>query len=178
MNHKQLSSILKYIWDPEEFLANYGLRSMSRYHEKNPFVFRGKSVGYEPSESLSTVKGWNSNWRGPIWLPTTFLLVESLLKLAEAYSEDIPTVSKDGSPMNMLSMAQSFANRVIALFKADSRGYRPFLGEDFPFQRDPHFENYLLFYEYYNPETGKGLGASHQTGWSALVANFIQDFRM
>lgn len=177
MNEKQLGSVLKYVWDPEEFRGKYGLRSMSRYHEKHPFVFEGKSVGYEPDESLNTVKGGNSNWRGPIWMPTTFLLVESLTKLTEAFEEDITIRVGESSEVNLSSMARVFADCAVSLFKADERGYRPFLGEKFPFQGDPNFKNYLLFYEYYNPETGRGLGASHQTGWSALVANFITDFR-
>ena len=177
MNAKQLESVLQYVWDPEEFRANYGLRSMSRFHEENPFVFQGKSVGYEPAESLYTVKGGNSNWRGPIWMPTTFLLVESLTKLTEAFEEDITIRVSDNPPIDIAGMAQAFADCIVNLFKADERGHRPFLGESFPFQGDPYFKDNLLFYEYYNPETGKGLGASHQTGWSALVANFIQDFR-
>jgi len=177
MNSKQLTSVLQYVWNPEEFRGKYGLRSMSRYHEKHPFIFQDKSVGYEPAESLHTVKGGNSNWRGPIWMPTTFLLVESLSKLTEAFEEDIAIKSSDEDPIDIGSMARSFADRAISLFKEDRNGYRPFYGDHFPFQGDPYFKDNLLFYEYYNPETGKGLGASHQTGWSALVANFIQDFR-
>lgn len=177
MNQKQLGSVLKYVWDPEEFRGKYGLRSMSRYHEKHPFEFQGKSVGYEPAESLYTVKGGNSNWRGPIWMPTTFLLVESLTKLTEAFEESIAIQAGSEEPIDIASMSKSFADRAISLFKMDEKGHRPFYGEKFPFQGDPYFKDNLLFYEYYNPETGKGLGSSHQTGWSALVANFIQDFR-
>jgi len=177
MNGNQLESVLEYVWNPEEFRANYGLRSMSKFHEKNPFVFRDKQVGYEPAESLHTVKGGNSNWRGPIWMPTSFLLVDSLLKLTEAYEEDIYIKAGAEEPVDIASMAHTFADRAIALFTKNKQGSRPFLGPNFPFTDDPHWKDHILFYEYYNPETGKGLGASHQTGWSALVANFIDEFR-
>lgn len=177
MNHDQMQSVLKYVWDPEEFRAEYGLRSMSKYHEKNPFVFQEKQVGYEPSESLHRVKGGNSNWRGPIWMPTTFLLVESLRKLTEAYPEQIKIQAGQEEPTDIGSMAKSFADRIIKIFAQDQSGKRPVFGPEFPFAHDPNWNNYILYYEYFNPETGKGLGASHQTGWSALVANFIAEFR-
>ncbi|NGX39189.1 MAG: hypothetical protein KR126chlam1_00511 [Chlamydiae bacterium] len=177
MNAEQLESVLKYVWDPEEFRANFGLRSMSRFHEKNPFVFQDKQVGYEPAESLYTVKGGNSNWRGPIWMPTTFLLVDSLLKLTEAFEEDITIKSPNEEPISIGTMAESFANRIIDIFAYDEKGQRPVFGPNFPFSDDPYWKDHILFHEYYNPETGKGLGASHQTGWSAIVANFIDDFR-
>jgi len=177
MNAKQLESVLKYVWDPEEFRAKYGLRSLSRFHEKNPFVYQDKQVGYEPAESLYRVKGGNSNWRGPIWMPTNFLLVESLSKLTEAYEEDITIQTKDEPPIDIASMAKGFADRAINIFALDKEGKRPVFGPEFPFAKDPNWRDCILFHEYYNPETGKGLGASHQTGWSALVANFIQEFR-
>ncbi|NGX59816.1 MAG: hypothetical protein KR126chlam3_00973 [Chlamydiae bacterium] len=177
MNAKQLHSVLRYVWDPDEFLGKYGLRSLSRFHEKSPFVFEGKQVGYEPAESLSRVKGGNSNWRGPIWMPTTFLLVESLSKLTEAFGEDITVQAGKEKPIEIASMARSFADRAIQIFTLDKEGKRPVFGPQFPFNQDPNWRDHILFYEYYNPETGKGLGASHQTGWSALVANFIQEFR-
>lgn len=177
MNNKQLQSVLHYVWDPEEFRANYGLRSMSRFHEENPFVFQDKQVGYEPAESLYTVKGGNSNWRGPIWMPTTFLLVDSLRKLTEAFEEDIKIKAGSEKPVDIGSIALSFANRAIKIFATDESGKRPVFGQEFPFSQDPYWKDHILFYEYYNPETGKGLGASHQTGWSTLVANFIDEFR-
>lgn len=177
MNAEQLKSVLRYVWHPEEFRANYGLRSMSRYHEKHPFVFQDKQVGYEPAESLYRVKGGNSNWRGPIWMPTTFLLIDSLKKLTEAFAEDIRISIEGEEPVDIASMASSFANRIISIFSEDKEGKRPIFGPEFPFSQDPYWKNYIPFYEYYNPETGKGLGASHQTGWSALVANLIDEFR-
>lgn len=177
MNAKQLESVLKYVWDPSEFRSEYGLRSLSRFHEMHPFVFKDKQVAYEPNESLQKVKGGNSNWRGPIWMPTTFLLTESLQKLTEAFEEDIKIHISNEDPVNPAHMAQFFADHAISIFTKNHEGRRPFFGADFPFNRDKHWTDYLLFYEYYNPETGKGLGASHQTGWSALVANFIDEFR-
>lgn len=177
MNSKQLESVLEYVWDPEEFRASFGLRSMSKYHEKHPFVFQGKQVSYEPAESLYKVKGGNSNWRGPIWMPTLFLLVDALLKLTEAYEEDIVIKVKGEEPIDIASMAHAFAKRAMAIFALDAKGRRPVFGPSFPFATDPHWKDHLLFYEYYHPETGQGLGASHQTGWSALVANFIDEFR-
>ncbi len=169
MNASHLQSVLRYVWNPEEFRSNFGLRSLSKYHEKHPFVFQNRSVGYEPAESRDRLKGGNSNWRGPIWMPTTFLLVDSLLKLTDAYGEEIQPQTE--------MMAAFFANHMISIFTKDKKGKRPYLGEQFPFHQDPYWSEHLLFYEYFNPETGKGLGASHQTGWSALVANFIDEFR-
>lgn len=177
MNSKQLESVLKYVWDPGEFRSEYGLRSLSRFHEKHPFVFKDKQLAYEPNESLHKVKGGNSNWRGPIWMPTTFLLIDSLLKLIEAFEEDIKIQVPQEEPVKLKKMASFFADHAIAIFLKNPEGRRPFFGSDFAFNKNEHWENYLLFYEYYNPETGKGLGASHQTGWSALVANFIDEFR-
>jgi len=177
MNGPQLTRVLKYVWDPNEFRATYGLRSMSRYHEKHPVVFQDKQVGYEPAESHHAVKGGNSNWRGPIWMPTTFLLVDSLRKLSEAFGDEIKIQVGSETPVTMAGMAESFANRVINIFSTDASGRRPIFGPEFPFSKDPYWKDLIPFNEYYNPETGKGLGASHQTGWSALVANFIAEYR-
>jgi hypothetical protein len=134
-------------------------------------------VGYEPAESLYKVKGGNSNWRGPIWLPTTFLLIDSLKKMSKAFGEDLYIQVEDEKPVTPEDMAYSFADRTVNLFRKDKENRRPFLGERFPYQGDSHWTDHILFYEYYNPETGKGLGASHQTGWSALVANLIDEFK-
>lgn len=177
MNESQLQSVLKYVWNPDEFRSNYGLRSLSRFHEKHPFVFQERSVTYEPAESKERVKGGNSNWRGPIWMPTTFLLVDSLLKLTEAYGDEIQIHTPGEKPVRIGEMATAFADHMISIFVKDKNGKRPFFGEEFPFHLNPAWNDFLLFYEYFNPETGKGLGACHQTGWSGLVANFIDEFR-
>lgn len=177
MDKKQLEQVLGYVWNPEEFRAPFGLRSLSKFHEKHPFVFEGQSVGYEPAESLYKVKGGNSNWRGPIWLPTNFLLITSLKKLAGVFEEEIAIKAPGEEPASLNTMARFFADRLISLFAKDKEGRRPLFDSQFPFANDPHWQNIIPFYEYYNPDTGKGLGASQQTGWSALVADLIHEFR-
>ncbi|MGE5196748.1 MAG: MGH1-like glycoside hydrolase domain-containing protein [Anaerolineae bacterium] len=177
MNADQLHYVLKYVWDPQEFRSDFGLRSLSKYHQENPFVFEDKQVGYEPAESLHKVKGGNSNWRGPIWFPTTFLLIDALKKFAEGLGDDFVVQVDNELPVKLQEMAQSFADRLIKLFDKDINGIRPAFGEAFPYKDDPLWCDYLTFFEYYHPETGQGLGASHQTGWSALVANLIDEFR-
>ncbi|MBS0604794.1 MAG: glucosidase [Verrucomicrobia bacterium] len=177
MNEDQMKSVLRYIWDPEEFRSPFGLRSLSKYHLENPFVFENKRIGYEPAESIDRIKGGNSNWRGPIWIQTNYMLIDSLKKMAKVAMSEFK-VSADGEKeVDLEEMAEFFADRIISLFTKNQEGYRPFLGSSFPFNQDPHWKDYIHFYEYYNPETGKGLGASHQTGWSALVANLISEFR-
>ncbi len=167
MNEDQLKSVLSYIWDPEEFRSPYGLRSLSKFHAENPFTFEDKRIGYEPGESCEKIKGGNSNWRGPIWIQTNYMLIDALKKMAKVSLKDI----------KLDEMAASFADGIISLFTMNKNGVRPFWGHSFPFKDDPHWNNYIQFYEYYNPENGQGLGASHQTGWSALVSNLISDFR-
>lgn len=168
MNASQLNSVLGYLFNPDEFLSPFGLRSLSKYHQNHPFVFEGRKIGYEPAESIERIKGGNSNWRGPIWIQTNFMLIEALKKM------DKSGIHFDGG---LEKKARLFADGVLSVFKKNADGVRPFFGEKFPFSRDPHFCDHILFYEYFNAETGQGLGASHQTGWSALVANFINDFR-
>ncbi len=176
-NRKQFESILTYIWNPQEFRSEFGLRSLSKFHAAQPFFYKDKQVSYEPGESLHKLKGGNSNWRGPIWFPTTYLLIQSLSRYAEAYHKDFTIRVGEEPPAKIDDISRYFADRLITLFKKDSNGVRPFLGADFPFAKDPHFHDHIQFYEYYNAETGKGLGASHQTGWSGLVANLIHEFR-
>jgi hypothetical protein len=177
VDEAHLSGVLSYVWNPEEFRSEYGLRSLSKYHEKNPFFYQEKQVGYEPGESMERIKGGNSNWRGPVWTAPTFMLTLSLKKFAEAFRDDFKISIEKEEPVSLAAMAQSFADRVIDIFTLDSNGIRPLFGVQFPFLNDPHWKNYLLFYEYFHGETGKGLGASHQTGWSGLVANFIDEYR-
>ncbi len=166
VTEEKLSRILKYATDSEEFLSPFGLRSLSKYHEKHPFFFKDKVIGYEPGESFLKLKGGNSNWRGPIWLPTNYLFIQSLKLFAKAFDE-IP---------HLQELPLSFAERIISLFKKNKAGVRPFRGEEFPFSGDPYWKDHLLFYEYFHAENGKGLGASHQTGWTGLVANLIDEF--
>lgn len=177
MNERQLSSVLRYIWDPKEFRSPYGLRSLSKFHEEHPFVYEDKRVCFEPAESSERIKGGNSNWRGPIWMQTNYMLVDVLKKIAKAKGNDLKIHVEGEQPTTLEEMAHSFANRLISLFEKNDQGKIPIWGPNFPFASDPHWNDHLHFFEYYHPETGQGLGASHQTGWSALVANLIDEFR-
>jgi hypothetical protein len=175
----QLAHVLRYIWDQEEFLAPHGIRSLSKCHERHPFFFGGGSVGYEPGESTARIKGGNSNWRGPLWFPTTYLLIRSLLKFSRALGPDfaVRTHGSNGQLITPLAMASEIADRMIGLFRKDEHGHRPCFGPQHKFQEDPDWRDCLLFNEYYNADTGQGLGASHQTGWTGLVANLIEEWR-
>jgi hypothetical protein len=179
VNEAQLVRILQRVFHPDEFLAPYGLRSMSKHHQAHPFECGGNRVCYEPGEADSKIKGGNSNWRGPVWFPTCFLLIESLRKLAKAYGNDfrvaLPQVN--GGASSLPEMARLIAERMIGLFARDSSGRRPFHGGNRTFQEDPHWRDHLLFYEYFHGDTGAGLGASHQTGWTALAACLIDEWR-
>jgi hypothetical protein len=178
MNIAQLRKLLARMHDPEEFLAPHGIRSLSKFHGRQPFVFDGRSVGYEPGESETKLKGGNSNWRGPIWFPTTFLIVESLRKLGTVFGDrfTVDTPGAVGRPISMRQMAGDIARRLVAIFLTDETGRRPACGAD-PRFMDPLWRDELLFHEYFHGDTGAGLGASHQTGWTALVANLIDEWR-
>jgi hypothetical protein len=179
VNDNQLQRMLQRMFDEREFLSPYGMRSLSKAHEANPFWYAGKEVGYEPAEAVSKIKGGNSNWRGPIWFPTSFLLIESLRKLGKAYGPtfSVPTPSNNNQPMTFRDMAGQLANRLIGIFTRDSTGNRPVFGGARKFQDDPHWRDFVLFYEYFHGDNGAGLGASHQTGWTALVASLIDEWR-
>ncbi len=177
VNEHSLQKILQYIWDPKEFRSDFGLRSLSKFHEKNPFSHENTQVGYEPGNSINLIKGGNSNWRGPIWFPTTYLLILSLKKFSEVFGSTLQISIENEPAIFLKDIAPGFANRLISLFKEDSCGIRPFLGPQLPFSSDPYFKDHILFYEFYHGDTGKGLGSSHQTGWSGLVANLIDEFR-
>jgi hypothetical protein len=172
MTVEQMQRTLQRVWDPDEFLSEYGLRSLSKYHEKNPFVFHNHTVGYEPGESLEKIKGGNSNWRGPIWLPTNYLFLRGLVQLASILGPD-HTVAIKGKEITLGEMIADLRERLINLFRKDANGYRPIFGATQGFE-DPHWKDLIQFFEHYHGDTGRGLGASHQTGWSALIANLIQ----
>lgn len=180
VNRKRLTRILQRVFDENEFLSPYGIRSLSRYHKDHPYIlpmdgttFR---VGYEPGESESGLFGGNSNWRGPVWFPMNFLIIEALQRLDHYYGDsfqvEFPTGS--GNRMNLRQAAEQLSFRLSYLFLPDANGKRPAFGDSNLFQTDPHFRDHLLFYEYFHGDTGKGLGASHQTGWTGLVAKLIQ----
>jgi hypothetical protein len=180
VDENQMRSLLRRLLDPAEFLSPYGLRSLSRYHEANPFRFGNREVRYEPGEAISKIKGGNSNWRGPVWFPTSFLMIESLRKLGTAYGPHLTVPApgdEQGPPMTLFQVAEELSNRMISIFTRDARGRRPVYGEIRKFQEDPHWRDLILFHEYFHADTGEGLGASHQTGWTGLVASLIDEWR-
>jgi Glycosyl hydrolase family 63 C-terminal domain len=176
LEEHQLKAILERIWDEEEFLSDYGIRSLSKHHEKNPFRFGDKEVRYEPAEATVKIKGGNSNWRGPIWFPTSYLLTRSLKKIGDAMGPHWG-IERGGKIITPRQMSEEIANRMVNLFKRGSDGRRPIHGAAEKFRDDPHWRDYLLFYEYFHGDNGAGLGASHQTGWSGLIANLIHEWR-
>lgn len=178
VNKHQLEQILAVMWDPTEFRSRYGLRSLSKYHAEHPFEHAGQRVSYEKAESQTWLKGGNSNWRGPVWFPTTFLMIESLRKLSKVYCDSIQVEdSTKATTVNLEEMARGYADGLISLFTRNGDGMRPIFGSQRKLQHDPHWRDYLLFHEYFNAETGEGLGASHQTGWTGLVACLIDEWR-
>lgn len=173
----QMQRILQRVWDTQEFRSVFGLRSLSKFHRAHPFSMGHNVVRYEPAEADCKIKGGNSNWRGPIWFPTTFLMIESLRKLDKAYGDTLQIQGVDGSTATTGEMAKYFADAMISIFTRDAQGNRPVFGEVKKFQDDPHWRDYITFSEYFDGDTGKGLGASHQTGWTALVASLIDEWR-
>jgi len=179
VNEDQLRRMLDRLLSPGEFLSDFGIRSMSKYHEQNPFRFGNSEVRYDPAESGNKIKGGNSNWRGPIWFPTTFLIIESLRTLGAGFGDDLKLKlpGDPGPARNLYEIAGEIANRMIRIFTRDENGRRPVYGGTKVFQEDPNWKDLILFYEFYHGDNGAGLGASHQTGWSALVAALIEDWR-
>jgi hypothetical protein len=180
VNRHRLRSVLRYMLDEEEFLSPYGIRALSRYHKDRPYVLsvmgREYRVDYEPAESGTGLFGGNSNWRGPIWFPVNYLLIESLQKfhyfLGDTYTVEYPTGS--GRKIALNEVAAELSRRLTHLFLLDQHGRRPVFGGTERFQRDPHWRDAVPFYEYFHGDNGAGIGASHQTGWTGLVAKLIQ----
>ncbi len=173
----EMERFLKHIWDPAEFRSEYGLRSLSKYHEKHPGKLGDAILAYEPGESLEKIKGGNSNWRGPIWFPLNYILIETLKRLGHTFEDSVKIHIGSEKPVTLNEMARSFEERLINLFKNDKHGRRPIFGDTEKFQTDPNFHDYILFFEHFQGETGRGLGASHQMGWTGLVAKLIDDVR-
>jgi hypothetical protein len=164
--------------DENEFLGPYGIRSLSRYHREHPYVLHAGGtehrVDYRPAESDSGMFGGNSNWRGPIWMPLNYLIVESLQRFHSYYGDDFRVECPVGSGrmLNLAEVADEIALRLCRLFLPDRSGERPMFGGD-PRFAAAHFRNHLLFHEYFHGDTGRGLGAAHQTGWSGLIASLL-----
>jgi len=179
VDEQQLRTMVRWLFDPAEFLSDYGIRSLSKFHRDHPFVYSGNEVRYDPGESENKIKGGNSNWRGPIWFPTSFLILESLRKLAAGYGTafriDLP--GSPGGSATLTDLAADLANRLIRIFTRNEAGVRPVYGGLAKFQHDPHWKDLILFHEYFHGDNGAGLGASHQTGWTGLVAALIDEWR-
>jgi hypothetical protein len=182
VGEEKLTRILERVFDPGEFLSDYGLRALSRSHAEHPFTCRvggqAYSVRYEPAESTSGLFGGNSNWRGPIWFPINYLLIEALRKYHHHYGDSfkIEVPRGSGQWLTLDEAADVLSDRLVSIFRRDetNQGRRPVFGGEQVFQSDPKWRDHILFYEYFHGDNGAGLGASHQTGWTALVANLIQ----
>jgi mannosylglycerate hydrolase MGH1-like protein/glycosyl hydrolase family 63 len=179
-NQQQLRRILGYMLDEREFLSPYGIRALSRFHRENPYTLRVNGtehrVDYQPAESSTGLFGGNSNWRGPIWFPVNFLLIESLQKFhhyfGESFTVEFPTGS--GKMFTLWEVAAELSRRLMRIFSRDNDGRRPLFGTSNKFQSDPHWRELILFHEYFHGDSGAGLGASHQTGWTGLVTKLMQ----
>jgi len=182
VNPERLRRILTRMLDENEFLSPYGIRALSRYHADHPYVFntggQDYRVNYLPAESDTGMFGGNSNWRGPVWVPVNVLLLRALLSFYCFYGDNfkIECPTGSGKLMNLFEVAQEISNRLKKIFLRDQSGRRPVYGGSEKFQTDPHWKDYVLFYEYFHGDNGAGLGASHQTGWTGLVAKLIELF--
>ena len=176
----RMKMILKRMLDETEFLSDFGVRSLSKFHEQHPYEFYANgqvlSVQYSPAESPIPLFGGNSNWRGPVWFPANFLIIESLERFYHYYGDDfkVEYPTNSGQYLSLNEIGTELSKRLIKLFLRDENGRRPVFGENEKLQTDPNFNNYILFHEYFNGDNGKGLGASHQTGWTGLIAKLLQ----
>ncbi len=180
-SRERLVRVLRYMLDENEFLSPFGLRSLSKFHETHPYKLEVDGevhrVDYMPGESNTWLFGGNSNWRGPIWFPVNYLIIEALERYHRFYGDDLRVECPTGSgcSLNLKEVAQELAGRLTRIFLPDDSGRRPCHGDDLRFARDPHWRELVLFNEYFHAETGRGLGASHQTGWTALVIRHLED---
>ena len=180
-NKEKLQRILAYMLDENEFLSPYGIRSLSKYHLDHPFMFdlggQEYKVQYLPAESNTGMFGGNSNWRGPIWMPVNGLIMRGLLVMHSFYGDDFKVECPTGSGnyMTLYEVSKEIIRRLSNIFLRDANGQRPVYGGTKKFQEDPHWRDYILFYEYFHGDNGAGLGASHQTGWTGLIAR-LMDF--
>jgi hypothetical protein len=180
VSRDRLKRVLRYMLDENEFLSPHGVRSMSKVHRDHPYVLHVNGgeyrVDYEPGESRTGVFGGNSNWRGPVWFPVNFLLIESLQRFHYYFGDDfqVQCPSGSGNKVTLWQVAAHLSRSLSHIFLRDENGRRPVYGGAEKLQTDPHWRDLILFYEYFHAETGLGLGASHQTGWTALVAKLIE----
>ena len=181
-NKEKIKKILAYMLDESEFFGPYGLRSLSRYHLEHPFIFHVGNqeyrVQYLPAESNTGMFGGNSNWRGPVWMPVNGLVIRGLVNLYQYYGDDFKVECPTGSGkyMTLFDVAKELARRLSSIFLRDANGRRPVYGGTTKFQEDPHWKDYILFYEYFHGDNGAGLGASHQTGWTGTIARVLDIF--
>jgi hypothetical protein len=176
----QLPRILRYLLDEDEFLSPHGIRAVSRFHREHPYVLHAGGmdhrVDYEPAESSSSLFGGNSNWRGPVWFPVNYLLIEALQKFdyfyGDSFTAECPT--RSGRKLDLWQVASELSRRLTRIFLRDGAGRRPVFGGADKFQHDPHWRDLILFHEYFHGDNGAGIGASHQTGWTGLVAKLLQ----
>jgi hypothetical protein len=180
-NRPQLERILEVMLDENEFLSQHGIRALSAYHRDHPYTLeldgQQHTVDYEPAESTTGLFGGNSNWRGPIWFPVNYLLIQALRRFHEYYGSSVRVECPTGSGMlmDLNEIADEISRRLISTFQRDDHGRRPVFGKNEKFQSDPHWRDYIPFYEYFHADTGAGVGASHQTGWTGLVVKMIDE---
>ena len=176
----RLRSLLKWMLDPQEFLSDYGIRSLSKHYAAQPYELRTQYgdfiVKYDPAESSTAAFGGNSNWRGPVWFPINYMLVEALEKYHQFYGDELQVEDPTGSgrQLNLEQVAIELSRRLTSIFLRDEQGHRAVFGANMTFQNDPYWRDCIPFYEYYHGDNGRGVGASHQTGWTALVANLFE----
>jgi hypothetical protein len=179
----RMKALLRRMLDETEFLSDYGVRALSKAHEDQPYVYHVNgdrlAVRYQPAESDSGVFGGNSNWRGPIWFPVNYLLIESLQRFHHYYGDDFKVECPTGSGnfLTIEEVAEELSRRLTRIFLRDEEGRRAVFGDHPKLQGDPHFRDHLLFYEYFHGDTARGVGASHQTGWTGLVAKLLHPRR-
>jgi hypothetical protein len=180
VNERRLRRILSRMLDEKEFLSDYGIRALSKYHEKNPYVFYvgndAHRVSYVPGDSDSGMFGGNSNWRGPIWMPVNLMIIRALIQYYLYYGDNfkIECPTGSGTMMNLFEVSNEISGRLVRIFTRDKKGWRPTNGVREKCQTDPYWKDYVLFYEYFHGDTGAGVGASHQTGWTGIVAPLIE----
>jgi hypothetical protein len=180
VSEERLRRILARMLDEKEFLSPYGIRALSRYHLEHPYEFdfggQAYRVGYLPAESDTGMFGGNSNWRGPIWMPVNMLILRALIQYYLYYGDNFKVECPTGSGrlMNLFEVSRELSARLARIFLRDAQGRRAVYGGTEKFQTDPYWRDYILFYEYFHGDNGAGLGASHQTGWTGLIARIMQ----